>query len=197
MTTVRLQQFQNAWYQPGRSRMWQALWFFFGLPVLRCSILPSSALRVRLLRLFGACVGQGVVIKPGVRVKYPWLLQVGNHCWIGEDCWIDNLAPVTLGNDVCLSQGVYLCTGNHDWSDVAFGLRLEPIVLHNGAWAGARSILVPGVTLGESAIAAAGSVVMRSIPAGEIYAGNPASFVRQRCFREEALEGLLTARMSR
>jgi putative colanic acid biosynthesis acetyltransferase WcaF len=143
-------------------------------------MIPSSGVRVRLLRLFGASIGTGVVIKPGVRIKYPWLLTVGDHSWIGEDCWIDNLATVRIGNNACLSQGSYLCTGNHDWSDPAFGLIVKPITLADGSWVGAKAMICPGVDLGVESIAAAGSVVMKSIPAGEIHAGNPAEFVRRR-----------------
>ena len=106
MSPVSLREFDNSWYRPGRSRFWQAAWFFVGLPLLRWPLLPSSALRVWLLRLFGARVGNGVVIKPGVRVKYPWLLEVGNNCWLGEDCWIDDLTTVRLGDDVCISQEI-------------------------------------------------------------------------------------------
>jgi putative colanic acid biosynthesis acetyltransferase WcaF len=183
MSRVRLSVFDNSWYQSGRSRACQAAWFFLGLPLLRCSLLPSSRLRVRLLRWFGAQMGTGVVIKPGVRVKYPWRLKVGNDCWLGEDCWIDNLAAVEIGHDVCVSQGAYLCTGNHDWSDPAFGLVTSAISLANGSWVGARALVAPGVTFGEHAIAAAGSVVTKDIPASQIYAGNPAVFVRHRSIR--------------
>src|SRR2546430_11956555 len=101
MSPVRLGEFDNSWYNPGRSRFWQIAWFMVGLPLLRSSLLPSSAFRASLLRLFGAYLGEGAVIKPGVRVKYPWFLIMGNNCWLGEDCWIDNLATVRLGDDVC------------------------------------------------------------------------------------------------
>ncbi len=185
MPAVELQHYNNAWYRPGRSRVGQAAWFFLGLPLLRSRLIPSSALRVSLLRLFGAAVGEGVVIKPGVHIKYPWHLHVGDHCWLGEECWIDNLTTVRLGTSVCVSQGVYLCTGNHDWKDPAFGLMVAPIVLGDGAWAGARSVLMPGVTLGTGAVAAAGSVVSRDIPAWEIHAGNPAQFAKQRVLRTQ------------
>lgn len=182
-SAIDLSRFDNAWYAPRRSRLVQALWFFLGLPVLRCAWLPSSAVRVAVLRLFGATVGSGVVIKPGVRVKYPWRLVVGNRSWIGEDAWIDNLADVTIGDDVCISQGVYLCTGNHDWSDPAFGLIVKPIRLGSGSWVGARSVVCPGVELGELAVLTAGSVAVRPIPASEIHSGNPASLTRKRRVR--------------
>lgn len=135
--------FDNSWYKPGRSRLAQALWFFAGMPLVRSALLPWSGVRVFLLRAFGARIARDVVIKPGVRVKYPWLLSAGDHTWIGEDVWIDNLAPVTLGRDVCISQAAYLCTGNHDWSDPAFGLIVRPITVHDGAWIGARAVISP------------------------------------------------------
>ncbi len=180
MSSIDLSRYDNSWYHPGRSRLWQAAWFFLGLPLLRSSVLPSSGLRVRLLRAFGARIGSGVVLKQEVNVKYPWHLVVGDHCWIGEGAWIDCLTTVRLGSNVCVSQGAYLCTGNHDWKDPHFGLVVSPIQVNDGAWVGARSILTPGVVLGEGAIAAAGSVVTRDIPAFEIHAGNPAVFARRR-----------------
>ena len=182
MGLVRLNTFDNSWFQPGRSRSVQAAWFFLGNPVLRCSVIPSSGLRVWLLKRFGARIGAGAVIKPGVRVKYPWKLSIGTDCWIGEDCWIDNLAPVSIGSDVCLSQGVYLCTGNHDWSDPAFGLIVKPITIGDGAWIAAKAVVAPGVEIGECAIAAMGSVVNQNIPAREVHAGNPARIVTRRRF---------------
>jgi len=184
MSQVQLGLYDNSWYHPGRSRVWQVAWFFVGLPILRCSLLPSSALRVFLLRCFGAQIATGVIVKPGVRVKYPWHLQVGKHSWLGEDCWIDNLVDVRIGSNVCISQGAYLCTGNHNWSDPAFGLIVDPIILNDGSWVGAKAFIAPGITLGECAVAAAGSVVNKNIPDFEVHAGNPAQFVRRRQFHE-------------
>jgi putative colanic acid biosynthesis acetyltransferase WcaF len=137
------------------------------------------------LRIFGAEVGRGIVIKPGVNVKYPWHLRLGDHVWLGEGCWIDNLTSVYIGDDVCISQGAYLCTGNHNWSDPTFGLKVDPIVLGDGSWVGARAIVSPGVTLGEGAVAASGSVVTKNIPNYEIHAGNPAALVRRRVLSGE------------
>jgi putative colanic acid biosynthesis acetyltransferase WcaF len=178
-----LSAFDNSWYHPGRRRLIVASWFFLGLPLLGSKINPLSSLRRGLLRMFGANIARNVVIKPGVQVKYPWHLSVGCNSWIGENVWIDNLGPVTIGSNVCLSQGAYLCTGNHNWSDAAFGLIVKPISVGDGAWVGAKSVIGPGVDIAECAIAAAGSVVTKSIPAYEIHAGNPATFARQRVFQ--------------
>lgn len=186
MSRINLGAYDNSWYYPGRSAVWRALWLFLGLPLLRSRVIPSSLLRIHLLRLFGGRVGERVVIKPGVAIKYPWFLVMGNDCWLGEDCWIDNLTTVTLGNNVCVSQGAYFCTGNHDWGDPRFGLMIAPIVLRDAAWAGAKCVLLPGTVLEEGAVAAAGSVVSGRVPAYEIYAGNPAAFVKRRILRAAA-----------
>ena len=184
---VDLRSYDNSWYTPGRSIVWRSLWMFLGLPLFRSTWFASSAARVALLRLFGARVGERVVIRQGVIVKYPWHLVIGSDCWIGEGVWIDDLTAVRLGNNVCLSQGAYLCTGNHDWTDPAFGLRVLPVTLEDGAWAGARSILLPGSHLGEGAVAAAGSVVSGRVPACQIVAGNPAVFIKERVIKERVV----------
>ena len=183
---VDLHSYDNRWYKPGRSFLWRAAWLFVGLPLFRTSLLPFSGLRVALLRMFGAHVGEGVVIHSEVCVKYPWHLRIGDNCWIGERAWIDNLATVRLDANVCVSQGCYICTGNHDWKDPAFGLIVRPVHLQDGAWAGAMSTLLPGVILGEGAVAGAGSVVSQSIPAYEIHTGNPATFTRFRHVQDVA-----------
>ena len=186
MSKIRLRDYDNSWYRPGRSALWRGLWFFVGLPILRSHLIPSSGLRVWLLRRFGARIGTGVVIRMGVNVKYPWHLQIGDETWVGEDCWIDNLTSVRIGSNCCISQGAYLCTGNHDWSDPNFGLVLAPIEMADGSWAGARSLLAPGATLGEGAVAAAASLITGHVPPFEIFAGNPAVFVKKRRLRQKA-----------
>ncbi|CAN5559625.1 putative colanic acid biosynthesis acetyltransferase [soil metagenome] len=188
MAKINLRNYDNSWYHPGRSASWRAAWFFIGSPIIRAQWMPSSSLRVRILRAFGARIGDRVVMRPGTQIKYPWHLVVGNDCWLGEKVWIDNLTTVRLGNSVCLSQGVYLCTGNHDWGDKAFGLMIAPIMLNDSSWAGAMSVLLPGTVLGEGAIAAAGSVINGIVPDYEIYGGNPGAFLKKRIIRNEVEE---------
>lgn len=161
----------------------EMLWQFLGLPVLRSSMLPFSSLKAGILRAFGAKVGKGVYIKPGVRVKFPWKLIIGEYSWIGEDAWIDNLASVTIGSHCCISQAAYLCTGNHDWSSTTMNLFTGEIHIEDGAWVGARAVIGPGTSIGSCAIVALGSVVTQNTPAYEIHAGNPAHFVKRRAFR--------------
>ena len=167
----------------GRDRpglLWWALWWPVGLALLESGWLPFSRLKPPLLRAFGATVGDGVVTKPHVRIKDPRNLTVGDHCWIGEGVWIDNLAPVALGDDVCLSQGAYLCTGGHDHTRPSFDLVAEPITVEDQAWIGAKAVLLPGVTVGRGAVVAAGAVVTRDVPAGTVVGGSPARVLKRR-----------------
>lgn len=150
-------------YSPGASLLKQLLWFYVGSPLVMSYWIPFSGLKVKILGLFGASMGQQVRIKPGVRVKFPWRLSVGDSCWLGEQVWIDNLAPVTLKHDVCLSQGVYLCTGNHDWSSETFDLRVGAITIEQSAWIGARAVVGPSVVVNEGAVLTMNSVASRSL----------------------------------
>ena len=182
---VDLGSFQRNTSIPERGFAAQVAWMFLGSPLLRSSWLPGSGWRVALLRSFGARIADNVQIKPGVRVKYPWKLRVGRNSWIGEDCWIDNMALVTLGANVCLSQAAYLCTGNHDWKSRSFRMFARPITLEDGCWVASRCTLGPGTTVGRNAIAAIGSVGWSNIPPGEIHGGNPCARRGVRTFEDE------------
>lgn len=180
MSKIRLDLFSVGNYCPGRGPTARILWHLLGQRILRSQIVTSYRLKTSLLRLFGAKVGKGVVIKPGVRVKYPWRLEIGDHVWIGEDAWIDNLENVAIASHACLSQGVYLCTGNHDWRKSTFDYRLGSIIIGEGAWIGAKSLVAPGVQVSEYAILTAGSVATQSLAASRVYTGNPAVYAKDR-----------------
>jgi putative colanic acid biosynthesis acetyltransferase WcaF len=182
---VDLSTFDLGTYTSGRALWVRTLWFFIGQPILQTRAMPMSGPRRWLLRKFGAKVGTGVYIRPGVRVKNPWMLTVGDYSMLGEDVWVDNLVPVVIGSHVCISQGAYLCTGNHDWSSPSFRYRLGEIAIEDGAWIGARAVVGPGVTVGRCAVLSLGSVALRSIPPFEIHIGNPAVFRKNRQFKRE------------
>ncbi len=133
-----------------------------------------------LLRLFGAQIGKGVVIKPGVNIKYPWKLSIGDYSWIGEKVWIDNLDQVTIGRHCCLSQEAMLLIGNHNYKLPTFDLMVAPITLEDGVWIGARSIVTGGVTCQSHSVLAINSVASLNLHQNGIYRGNPAEKVKER-----------------
>lgn len=175
-----LSKYDNAWYTPGRNTLVRVVWYFVNLAFIRNRYNPLSSLRVICLRLFGAKIGRGVVIKPGVNIKYPWLLSVGDHSWIGEGVWIDNLARVTIGSNCCISQGAMLLCGNHNFRLPTFDLIVKEINIENGAWVGARCVVCPGVTVGEKSILTVGSVSTTNLEPCKIYQGNPARIKSER-----------------
>jgi len=167
------------WYRPGPR--WKVVaWFIVNALFIKSYLPVPVSVKVMLLRWFGARIGTGCVVKPGVNIKYPWLLTVGNQVWIGEQVWIDNLSTVTIGNNVCLSQGAMLLTGNHNYRRSTFDLTTQQITLQDGVWIGAKAIVCAGVTCGSHAVLAVGSVATQSMNGYGIYQGNPAVFVRQR-----------------
>jgi len=120
------------------------------------------------------------LIKPGVNIKYPWFLEIGNNTWIGEQVWIDNLGLVKIGSNVCISQGAMLLCGNHNYKKSSFDLIVEPIAIEDGAWVGAQSLVCPGVVMEIDSILTAGSIAVGTLEAGGIYKGNPALLVKTR-----------------
>lgn len=167
-------------WTPGAPIVVQTIWFCLGAPLVAARWLPGSWWRVFLLRGFGAKIGRGCRIKPGLRVKFPWRLFIGQFCWLAEDAWLDNLAPIIIGDRVCLSQGAYLCTGNHDFRSTSFDLLLGPITIGSEAWIAARAVLGPGTQIAPGAIVALGAVVTGSVPTSAIVRGNPAVVISQR-----------------
>ena len=183
--SVDLSRYRNPpGHNKGRGIVIRSLWHCVNAIFLENSLNPSSALKIGLLKLFGAKIGRGVIIKPGVNIKHPWFLEIGDHTWIGERAWLDNtFAPITLGSHVCISQGVYLCTGNHDWSDPAFGLLERPLTIESGAWIGARASVLPGAHIAEHCVITGGSVISKPTEPFTIYAGNPAQPVKKRVIK--------------
>jgi len=164
----------------GAPRLKQILWYFINVLFFRNSLSVIPAFKVWLLRMFGAKIGRSVVIKPAVNIKYPWKLIIGNHSWIGENVWIDNLSDIVIGDNVTISQGAFLLTGSHDHSRETFDFLSSPIVLEDGVWIGARSVVAGGVTCGTHSILGINSVAESMLKPYLIYKGNPAVPVLER-----------------
>jgi putative colanic acid biosynthesis acetyltransferase WcaF len=177
---VSLSSYSTKSYDPGASKVYIAFWFLISVLIVRNPIVFFSSLKVVTLRLFGAKIGKGVVIKQGVNIKYPWRLRIGDHVWLGENAWIDNLVQVEIGDNVCISQGAMLLTGNHNYKVETFDLITESIIIEEGVWIGAKSIVCPGVRCKKFAILTVGSVAIEDLEESMIYQGNPAVVKRSR-----------------
>lgn len=172
--------YDNTWYNPGGGTLKCVLWYFINILFFINPLNPFSGIKVRLLHLFGAKIGKGVVIKPRVNVKYPWNLTVGDYTWIGENVWIDNLVQVTIGSNVCISQGAMLLCGNHNYRKATFDLMVGEIIVEDGAWIGAKCVVCPHVKVGSHSVLTVGSVATKDCVANGIYKGNPAVKIKNR-----------------
>lgn len=172
--------YDNSWYNPGGGLFKRLIWYIANVLFLLNPLNPFSGIKIRILRLFGAKIGKGVNIKPCVNIKYPWLLEIGDYTWIGENVWIDNLATVQIGSNVCISQGAMLLCGNHNYKKATFDLMIGNITLEDGSWVGAQSVVCPGVTLHSHSVLGVNSVANHDLEPYSIYQGNPAQKIRSR-----------------
>ena len=180
MTKVSLLTFSTGNFSKGTSFIKVTLWYFVNALFVRTSWNPFMGIKVCLLRLFGAKIGKRLIIKNNVVVKFPWKLTVGDDVWLGENCWLDDLDNITIGNNVCISQGALLITGNHDYTKINFPYRNAPIVVEDGAWVGAKAVVTAGVTVATHSVLTVGSVVTKNTEPYGIYQGNPAKKVKER-----------------
>jgi putative colanic acid biosynthesis acetyltransferase WcaF len=178
---VDLSLFDNSsTFDPGAGLLKRTLWYFTNVLFFLNPAFPFRSPKPHLLRLFGARVGKGVVIHPGVNIKFPWKLRIGDHSWIGQRAWLDNLDQLTIGSNVVISQGAMIIQGSHDYKKVDYPTYSRPVVLEDGSWVGAGAIVTLGVTLHSHAVLAVGSVATKNLDAHMIYQGNPAVVVRER-----------------
>jgi putative colanic acid biosynthesis acetyltransferase WcaF len=177
---VTLSKFSTGKFDRGAGRFRESFWVLASWLLFQLCPLKLSGLKCAVLRVFGAKIGRGVVIKPRVTITFPWKLTIGDHVWLGEECWLLNLERITIGNNVCISQRAFLCTGNHNYQSPAFDLIVKPIQVEEGAWIGAGAWVGPGVRVGTHAVLTAGSVATDDLQPFGIYRGNPAVLLKQR-----------------
>jgi putative colanic acid biosynthesis acetyltransferase WcaF len=166
-------------FQRGAPALKEAAWWLVRAVFFQAPLPWPSGVRVALLRLFGATVGEGVVIRSQVNITFPWRFSAGNHVWIGEEVLILSLAQVTIESNCCISQRAFLCTGSHDFASQAFSLRTTAITIREGSWVAAGAFVAPGVTVGPGSMVTAGSVALADTGAGVIVRGNPAVVVKK------------------
>ena len=177
---VDLSSYSSAHFDRGASKFRECLWLIVSLVLFRLCPFSLSALKRLMLRAFGAKVGRNVTIKPQVKITFPWKLTIGDHVWLGEECWLLNLDRITIGNNVSISQRAFLCTGNHNYKSPTFDLITNPIIVEDGAWIGANAWVGPGVKVCNHAVLTAGSIATKDLEPFGIYQGNPAALLKQR-----------------
>jgi putative colanic acid biosynthesis acetyltransferase WcaF len=157
--------FSGAGYDKGRGPLTQILWFAVSGLILAHWWCPN-AVRCTVLRWFGAEIGPGTLIRHRVRIHWPWKLVIGANTWVGEGAWILNLEPVTIGDDVCISQEALLCTGSHDRRSPTFEFDNAPIRVGDGAWIAVRATVLRGTSIGCNAVVGATALVASDVAPG-------------------------------
>ena len=164
----------------GRSKGVEIIWYLCKVLFFLSAFPYPSGFKVILLRLFGAKLGKGVIIKPRVNIHFPWKLTVGDDVWIGEEAFLLNFEPLVIGNNVCISQRAFLCGGNHNYKMPSMPYRNGSITLEDGCWIGANCFIGPNLIIGVDTVVSAGSVVTKSLSSNGVYRGNPVQFVKNR-----------------
>lgn len=177
---VDLRKYNPSQHNLGRSKWIVILWWFLQGILFPLSLHNFNGFRVWLLRLFGAKIGRGVVIRPSARFIYPWKVAIDDFSWIGDDVVFYSVDKIKIGCHCVISQKSYLCTGSHDIKDSAFGLIAAPISIGNGVWVASDCFIAPGIAIGANTVIGARSSVFHHISEGKVAWGTPCEVRRTR-----------------
>ncbi|WP_128543340.1 WcaF family extracellular polysaccharide biosynthesis acetyltransferase [Larkinella soli] len=165
-----------------RNRLARLVWAVADLLFFRFSPRPLHQWRAFILRSFGAKIGRGVHVYPGVRIWAPWNLELADECGIASGAVLYSQDKIRIGYRAVISQGTNVCTGTHDYTHPGFPLLTRPITIGDQAWIAAESFIHPGVSIGEGCIIGARSVVTKNMPAWFVCAGHPCQPIKKRVF---------------
>jgi putative colanic acid biosynthesis acetyltransferase WcaF len=171
---------------PLRDKVRRVAWMFAQTFLFRPSFHNWYGWRRMLLRAMGAKVGRGVRVRPTARIEIPWNLDLGDECVVGDYAILYSLGTIRLGQRVTVSQYAHLCAGTHDYTDPTFPLLRPPVVVGDDAWVAAEAFVGPGVTVGARAVLGARAVAVKDVPPDQVWAGNPARYIKPRRLRNWA-----------
>lgn len=164
----------------GRSAMVVQLWWLVQATLFAGSPQFMYGWRRWLLILFGAKIGQGVLVRPSVKITYPWKVAIGDFAWIGDDAVLYSLGEIEIGANAVVSQRCYLCAASHDYSQLDFPIYGKKVLIGVQAWLATDVFVAPGVTIGEGAVVGARSSVFSNIPDRMVCYGNPCKPIKVR-----------------
>lgn len=165
---------------PLNNRLLRAVWGFVYVVFFRPSPRPFHAWRAFLLRCFGARLGKNCHVYGRARIWAPWNLVCADAVAIADEAIIYNPSTITLGSHCTISQQAYLCGATHNYEDPRFPLVAFPISIGSYAWICARAAVQPGVSVGDGAVLALGSVATRELQPWMVYGGIPARKIKMR-----------------
>lgn len=164
----------------GKGLIYTQLWWFIQGSLFKLSPKFMYKFRCSILRLFGATIGNNVLIRPSAVITYPWKFTIGDNSWIGDETVIYNLEKIHIGANVAIAHRTYLCTGLHAIDKITFDIEAEPISIEDEVWLTNDVFVGPGVTIGRGSIIGARSSVFDDMPAGMVCFGYPCKPIKQR-----------------
>jgi putative colanic acid biosynthesis acetyltransferase WcaF len=176
----RLDRFCLPLHFRGRAAIVVQLWWLIQSTLFSMSPQFMYGWRCFLLRLFGAKIGRDVLIRPSVRITYPWKVSLGDRVWVGDYAELYSLGEIEIGSDVVISQRSYLCSATHDHTRPSFDMIARKIVIEDQVWMATDVFVAPGVRIGRGVLIGARSSVFCNMPAGMICYGTPSNPVRPR-----------------
>ena len=180
MKYQNLDQYQTPKDFRGKSKIIVQLWWIVQATFFSWSPQFLYGWRRFLLRSFGATIGKSVIIRPTVKITYPWKLTIGDYSWIGDDVVLYTLGEIEIGAHAVISQRGYICTGTHDYESPDFRIYAEKITIGKKCWLATDIYVAPGVSIGEGTVVGARSSVFKDLPSQKICIGNPAKPIRDR-----------------
>lgn len=164
----------------GRTKIVVQLWWLTQSILFNNSPQVLYGWRRFLLRLFGAEIGKGVIIRPSVQITYPWKIKIGDYSWIGDNVVLYSLGEIKIGSNTVISQRSYLCTGSHDYSKIDFPIFSKKISIGNQCWLATDVYVGPGISIMDGTIVGARSSVFKDLPSNKICLGSPAKIIKDR-----------------
>jgi len=164
----------------GRSAFIVQLWWIVEAVFFRMSPQFCYPFRAWLLRIFGAKIGKNTIIRPTVKITYPWKISIGDYSWIGDDVVLYSLGYINIGDHAVVSQRSYLCAADHDYKSSSFTIRARDIAISSEAWVATDVFIGPGVIIGKGVVIGARSSVFNDMPDGMICFGSPCKPVKKR-----------------
>ena len=164
----------------GKNAFVVQIWWLCQASLFRFSPRMFNGFRGMLLRFFGAEIGKNCIIRPTVRITYPWKLKMGDNCWIGDNVCLYTLGNIAVGSNTVISQGAHLCAADHDARSMSFQIRDRPIIIGDSCWIAADCFVAPGATVEDGSVISARSTVFGLMPAWKICAGSPCRPLKDR-----------------
>lgn len=156
------------------------LWWIVQDTIFRMSPQFMYGFRRFLLKLFGAKIGKNVIIRPSVKITYPWKVSIGEYSMIGDDVVLYSLAEIEIGKNVVISQKSYLCTGSHDYKKTTFDIYAKKITVKDCCWLATDVFVAPGITINYGTVVGSRSSVYNNLPENKICIGTPAKVLKDR-----------------